>query len=53
MATKKTKQLGIRVPVAVATRLELLAARSRVTLSEYVRWLCEDAVAGKYKPSHL
>lgn len=48
-----TRPVFTRVPPEQHLRLEELARKNRVTVADYLRWLVDDAVSGKYKPSHL
>lgn len=48
-----SKTLFTRVKPEDAARIEAIAQAARVTVGEYLRWVLEDIVAGKYKPAHL
>jgi hypothetical protein len=62
MAKNKTKEhsradfpraMFTRTSDDTADKIETLAKQHRVTVAGYLRWLLDDAAAGKYRPSHL
>lgn len=48
-----SRQIFTRVAPELADQFEAVAAKARVTVSDYLRWLVEDAVSGAYTPGHL
>ncbi len=42
-----------RTTEETAIKLEALARRYRITPAELLRWMCEDAVSGAWRPAHL
>ncbi len=46
-------QIFTRTTPQVAKQLDATAERYRVNKSDYLRWLIEDAISGRYTPSHL
>lgn len=48
-----TEQLAFRVHPKTRATLLGVAAAYRVSYGELLRWMCEDACAGKWQPAHL
>lgn len=42
-----------RTTEEIAGKLETLAGRYHVSVSDLLRWMVADAVTGQWKPSHL
>lgn len=53
LAERASTPLSTRTTTVTAERFKALADDYKVSTADLLRWLIQDAVDGKYQPSHL